>query len=139
MIVCHDADGRLYNIYYDPIPDGLCEHLTEAGIGWIETASALSVVELSRQMYAIGGELLPRPACPAVLSVSGLSISLTDVPADATVILVLDPGDEFESRHPLSVDGGTVALDLDEPGPAHILVSSPWPIQEGRYDLDQQS
>lgn len=138
MIACYDADGRIYNIYHDPIPDGMEQHLTETGIRWLAVRTSLSVVEISRLMYAVDGQLAPRPACPVVVAIDGLAVALTQIPAGATITLVLDAGDAMESRQDLDHQDGGVSFALDEAGPALVLVSSPWPYQEGRYVLDHQ-
>lgn len=78
--------------------------------------------------YVVGGEIRPRPACPAVVSVSGRTISITAVP----------PGSMVE----VAIEGVSIHLDddyrieLDEPGPVTVTVTPPWPYLEATYDLE---
>lgn len=134
MLCCHDSVGRISNVIFEPIPESFVEHYDKIGLLHVmfdnpDNLSALAVASLH---YVSVGQITMRPDCPAVVTVEGRAINFADVPADGTVVAVLDKGTEFERRESVS----DKSMELDEAGAVHILVDSPWPYLQGVYDVD---
>ncbi|SDA39051.1 hypothetical protein [Mesorhizobium qingshengii] len=124
MIIIHDEAGRVQQTL-SMYPKGHGKHLQETGVGFVV------VLAIPPDAYSawrvVDGQLVPRPACEAEVSVAGRVISLADVPAGSTVTA--------------SIDGTIVqiedaSIEMDEAGPVTIRISPPWPIMEAVYDLE---
>ncbi|WP_457587277.1 hypothetical protein [Ensifer canadensis] len=136
MIACYDAEGRITNIYHDPVPEELLQHLTTIGTAFVSIDSLESASDLARNVYIVDGEPTIRPEFATAVAVNGLSIDVSNIPAGSTVVLLLDAGTPLEIRHALTVTAGTAAITLDEAGPVRLLVTPPWPYLESTYDFD---
>jgi len=93
------------------------------------TAQALSLPYVEGDYdsghYVVGGQVQPRPACPAVLAGS----ALTNVPAGSVITI---NGQDYDCP-----DGGTVELEFDQPGTYAILVAG-WPYLDGEFEYENE-
>ncbi len=136
MIACHDTDGRIVNIYHDPIPDGMAEHLTSSGIAHLVVDFTGGAVELSQNYWVSEGALCDRPPCPGAVTTTPTTIKVTGLPSGTAAILTLEPGTPLETSHALEEKAGSIEVDLDEQGPSRLTLSPPWPFMEAAYDLN---
>jgi hypothetical protein len=127
MIVCHDGEGRITNILFDPVPAAMREHLAAKGQAFIEHGGPETASELVAGFYVGGEAVVARPACPATVTVSGRTIELAEVPAGSTVSA------EIEGETIPLVD---TSIEMDEAGPVSIVITPPWPFLEARHALE---
>lgn len=136
MIVCHDAEGRITNIYHDPVPDGMAEHLRQVGIPFVAFDSREKASDVARDWYVADGAVTPRPKADVRVSVDGMAIAIENLPAGTQAGIILDAGTPHETRHAVEVDGSAAAIALDEAGPVRLVVRPPWPYLETVHDID---
>lgn len=136
MIACYDAEGRITNIYSDPVPEDMVAHLIKVGTPFVEIESEESASDVARFVYVIDEVPAIRPALQVRPQVNGLTVELADVMEGSTVAMILDAGTSYETRHAIDLVAAAASINLDEGGPVRIVITPPWPYLESVHDLD---
>lgn len=135
MIVCYDGDGRITNVYNDPLPDGLSAYLSTQNVDHLE-ADTQPVSVLFLNSFVQSGALVGRPMVDCEIKIDGNAVVLAPVPMGTDAKLIFDAATSLETEFSLTEQAGKIQFQLEEPSSLKLIVTPPWPYQEVQYDID---
>lgn len=126
-LVIIDADGRAIQVH-SVFPEGMPAELDAAGVRYVlfERPTAL-------ECWFPDGIAQPRPRCPAEVEPRPGGITITGLPPETAVQIVIE-GETLAVRDG-EIVAGRLDIDIDEPGPVGLVITPPWPYLEARHDL----
>ena len=129
MLICHTPIGQIYNIVFDPIPEGMLEAYNNEGVQYLIAETELDGAEVITRYYVDSGDILARPEFDAPPEIT--------MPADGVVhatITLPDPCEVFVDGEPQTVTGGVLELSSDMPA-EYLIELRQWPYIDAQIKV----
>jgi len=135
MIACYADDGQIFNVYHDPIPDGMKAHLNDARIRWAEYGGEGSPQALIEGFYVLDGKVAARPPLTAVISQDQDRLVISGIPANSVCTVITDAGTDHSETHALEANAGVLSFPSADMAGCRLIIDAPFPIMRFTHDF----